>query len=609
MPDPTIPSAAPAPAVLILDAPTPVPAHSDWSPLRNHVFLSLWLAAAVSFVGFEIRNYAAPLLMLDFKKHLGISSSMAAYTQTASFLPIFLLVLLAGALADVLDRRKLLIVMHIWITLVAGALGLLTMAHLMTPWLLLGFLFLIGVGFAVNNPVYLAVLPELVERKEVRSALALNGVSLNIARVLGPALGGAIIYLVGKRYDGKGAAFLATAISMIGVILVLWRWKPAVRLKPAHPESVARAIRTGFRYAWFSPRLRAILIRVFLFIFFAGTLFPFAAIIGRDNLKLTDGLVAVMMVCLGIGAIVGVYFMQAIQRGIGIEPSVAICSALYGLAMLGVAAAPSLTTACATMLVAGFNWVIVPTNFNIATQLAVPAWVKGRALSMYVLVLYGSMAAGPAVFGKLSNSIGPRWALAYAAGGVLVGMIAILWFRLTPRQAEDFTPSKHWPKPIVAAEPDAQRGPVMVNIEYQIDPLRGGEFSAVMHELRLERLRDGANHWSLWYDAAVAGRYIETFIVHSWAEHLRLHERTTRDHAAVEARARAFHLPAAPPAINHFIHAHPPAGGQMRSGLGDWALSLLDGHPSAQRYLVNVAMRLRNAWRVHQARCRRRDGR
>ena len=172
---------------------------SDWSPLRNPVFRALWIASAVSYVGFEVRNYAAPRLILDFQKtFVGVKSSMANLTQTASALPIFLLVLIAGALADVLDRRKLLIVTHLWMMVAAGLLGVLTIAHLMTPWLLLGFLFIIGAGYAMMNPAFLAVLPELVQPGELRSALALNSVSLNVARVLGPAIGGLVIVIYTK---------------------------------------------------------------------------------------------------------------------------------------------------------------------------------------------------------------------------------------------------------------------------------------------------------------------------------------------------------------------------------------------------------------------------
>jgi MFS family permease len=541
----------------------PAPKPSDWSPLRNRVFRNLWIASAVSYVGFEVRNYAAPLLMLDFQKSFGIKDSMAQLTQTASALPIFLLVLLAGALADVLDRRRILILTHLWMMAIAGILGILTIFHLMTPWLLLGFLFVIGAGYALMNPAFLAVLPELVEPGELRSALALNSVSLNVARVLGPAIGGLVIVLYARLehakgdYAGKGFAFLITAISVLGVCWVLWRWEPAPRRKPTHPEGIWGAIGGGFRYARHSPRLGAILARVFLFIFFAGVLPTFAAVIGRKVLKVGDGGVTFMMACLGAGAIVGVYYMQPLQRRMGIERSVALCTAVYGLAMLSVALTPSLLIACIAMLIAGFNWVIVPTNFNIATQLAVPAWIKGRAMGMYVLVLWGSMAAGPAVFGKIGDHVGPRMALASAGLGVLAASVLILWLRLVPKTVEDFAPAKRATLTDASEQPAFGNGPVWVAVDYRVDSTRTATFHQLMQDLRRQRLRNGATAWHL-HDGNGSGIFTESYSFPTWGARLRHHERSTKTDAALEQQIHALHIDQSPPSLRH--STTPPEG-------------------------------------------------
>ena len=423
-------------------APRPV---SDWSPLLHPVFRALWLASAVSYTGFELRNYAAPLLMGDFSKPFNLSEGMKLYTFTASTLPIPLLVLFAGALADRVDRRKLLIVTHLWMMLAAGALGLLTIGQLMTPWMLLGFLFAIGAGYAMMNPALLAVLPELVEPRELKSALALNSVNMNIARVLGPAIGGLIIVAIaGKLLHqpycvGKGIAFLATGLSLIGVVWVLARWKPTER-KAAPSESMLGAVWKGVHYACTSSRLLAINSRIFLFMVFAGILPTSCAVICKENIELLRGETgaSMMMAFFGVGAIIGVYLMQALQRRFGVEKIVVICTVLYGVAMLGVARMPNIPIGCAAMFVAGFNWVIVPTNFNIATQLAVPLWIKGRAMGVYVLVLWGSMSLGSMIFGRVASVLekhnldGQRWSLFAAGVGVLVGSLAIIWLRLAP---------------------------------------------------------------------------------------------------------------------------------------------------------------------------------
>ena len=412
----------------------------------------MWIASAVSYTGFEIRNYAAPLLMGDFiKLHPEMSKGMILYTFTASTLPIPLLVLFAGALADRIDRRKLLIVTHLWMMLAAGALGLLAIGNLLSPTLLLGFLFAIGAGYAMMNPALLAVLPELVEPRELKSAMALNSVNMNIARVAGPAIGGLIIVdLAGGQpyYVAKGLAFLATAVSLAGVVWVLARWKPVER-KPAVGETIMGAVWKGVHYASTSPRLLVIMARIFLFMVFAGILQTSCAGICKENdyLKGETG-ASYMMACFGVGAIIGVYLMQAMQRRFGVERVVLVCTVLYGAAMLGVAKMSNIPVGCAAMFVAGFNWVIVPTNFNIATQLAVPAWIKGRAMGVYVLVLWGSMSLGSMIFGRLAGVFekhgypGQRTSLLVAGVGVIVGSIFIIWLRLVPKNTGDAVAAK-----------------------------------------------------------------------------------------------------------------------------------------------------------------------
>ena len=344
---------------------------------------------------------------------------------------------------------------------------------------------------------------------------------------------------------------------MVGVCWVLWRWEPSQRQKPAHPESIWGAIRGGFHYAWYTPKLGAILGRVFLFIFFAGVLATFAIVIGGNVLKVGEGSVAFMMACMGAGAIVGVYYMQPLQRRMGVERSVALCTALYGLAMLGVALTPSLWFACFAMLVAGFNWVIVPTNFNIATQLAVPAWIKGRAMGMYVLVLWGSMAAGPAVFGKIADSKGPRTALAWAAIGVLVSMVAIIWLRLVPKSVEDYAPAKRDPVANPDNHAELQSGPVWVAVDYRVTDTRADEFRTLMHHLRRQRLRNGAAAWHL-HDGSGSGTFTESFAFPSWGARLRHHERTTKADAALEDQVHALHAGEQGPVARY--STTPPAG-------------------------------------------------
>jgi MFS family permease len=518
--------------------------------------------------------------MQDFRHVFGVSNGMSAYTFTASTLPIPILVLFAGALADVVDRRKLLIVTHLGMMIAAALLGVLTICHAMTPWLMLAFLFVIGAGYAMMNPALLAVLPELVSPAELRSALALNGLNMNIARVCGPAIGGAIVVAIGKNHfwAGKGIAFLFTALSLVGVIWVLYRWKPPERKRPALPETVWGAIHTSFQYTRLSPRLLAILARVFLFIVCAGILPTFAVMICKNNVaKLHgDSGAAIWMVCLGVGAIIGVYFMQALQRRFGIEEVVVVCTIAYGLAVLGVAHTPNLWLGCIAMFVAGFNWVIVPTNFNISTQLAVPLWIKGRAMGMYVLVLWGSFAAGSAFFGRLSTIYSPRASLSYAGIGVLVGAIAILWLRLVPKGKEDYTPAKR-PAPAPANLEELNGGMVRVAYDYHIDPAHRAKFDELTPELRRRRLQNGAMRWALEPRQSANGHlhFREVMIFRSWPERLRHHERTTNADLAIEQEVQALHAGPTPPEPIHEPHIEVPgtdgAPMPMRRRMADWA--------------------------------------
>jgi MFS family permease len=505
----------------------------------------MWIASAISYTGFEIRNYAAPLLMIDYQQVYHVSDAMAPLTVTASTLPIPLIVLFAGALADVLDRRWLLIVTHFGMMIAAALLGILTICHLMPPMLMLGFLFLIGAGYAMMNPTLLAVLPELVSPAEIRSALALNGLNMNIARVCGPAIGGAIIWICGTShfYAGKGLAFLATGASLAGVIWVVYNWNPPERKRPAHPESVWSAVHTGIRYTYLSPALLTILARVFIFIVCASIAPNLAAGMCKKEPKLLHGDIGAMvwMISFGLGAVVGVYQMQRLQRRYGLEAVVAVCTVAFGLAALGVAHTPNLWLGCLAMAMAGFSWVIVPTNFNTSTQLAVPAWIKGRAMGMYVLVLWGGFAIGGAVFGRLSNAYGYRGALNLVGCSVLLGTVAVYWLRLVPRHKEDFSPIKRdLPEPTNLRE--LQAGPLRASIDYAVRSANREAFAALLPELRRRRLQNGVWRWS--FAETPAGEmhhFRETLYFRSWPERARFQNRFTKVDADLQEKLHKLH--------------------------------------------------------------------
>jgi predicted MFS family arabinose efflux permease len=433
----------------------------------------------------------------------------------------------------------------------AVLLGALTMTHHMPPRLMLGFLFLIGAGYAMMNPTLLAVLPELVSPAEIRSALALNGLNMNIARVMGPLVGGLIVVLVGSNhfYAGKGLAFMATGISLLGVVWVVYRWNPPPRKRPEHPETVLGAIGTGLRYTALTPPLLAILARIFIFIVCAGIAPTLAGIMCKKEPRLHGDFGAMIwMISFGLGAIIGVYQMQKLQRRFGIEEVVAICTIGFGLAALGVAYTPWLWLGCFAMAAAGFSWVIVPTNFNISTQLAVPAWIKGRAMGMYVLVLWGAFAVGSAFFASMNKAYGPRGALARAGIGVLLGAIPILWLRLVPKHKQDFAPAKPGPLPQPESIADSS-APLRVTVSYRIPADRQHDFHRHMRHLRTQRLRNGARRWRL--RSIDGNQFAESFIFPSWPARVRHAERTTRHDFELQQTIRALHDAPDAPAITY----------------------------------------------------------
>jgi hypothetical protein len=372
---------------------------------------------------------------------------------------------------------------------------------------------------------------------------------MNIARVMGPLVGGLIVLICGEShfYAGKGLAFLATGASLAGVIWVVYRWNPPQRQRPAHPETVGGAIRAGFRYTWFSPLLLSILARVFIFIVCAGIAPTIAGIICKKNPSALHGDLGAMiwMICFGLGAVVGVYQMQKLQRRFGIEEVVTVCTLGFGLAAIGVAHTPNLWLGCFAMALAGFSWVIVPTNFNISTQLAVPAWIKGRAMGMYVLVLWGAFAVGSAVFGRTMTALadpnrpdyGPRRTLDYAGIGVLLGAIPILWLRLQPRHKQDLTPAKRPPLAPPASITDLM-APVRVSVAYRVPTTKRHEFHHLIHRLHAQRRRNGAEHWHLTHNGDT---FTESFDFPSWPARVRHDERTTKQDSELQQSVDALH--------------------------------------------------------------------
>ncbi len=527
-------------------APVPV---SAWAPLRRRVFLALWIAALASNLGTWMQNVGAAWLMTSLSK----SPLMISLIQTASSLPIFFLALPAGALADIIDRRKLLIFSQAWMMIAAGALGILTLLGATTEWTVLGLSFMLGIGAALNAPAWQAIIPELVPREELTAAVTLNGINFNLARAAGPALGGLMV-----ASSGAGANFILNAASFLGVMIVLYEWRRQARPGVLPAERVLGAIRVGMRYVRYAPALRAVLVRTVAFVFGASAMWAVLPLIARNELGLGAAGFGLLLAWFGIGAVIGGAMLSRLMQFASHDNIVHGSAVLYMAMTAGLAYTHSIVIANLLMALGGAAWVCAFSVLNVAAQLSVPRWVQGRALGVYQIAVQGGIAGASALWGFVGESYGVKVALGCGAASMLAGFVVYRW-RLAAADEVNTDLVNPLPLPQTAIDIAPESGPVLVTIEYRINPELTEEFVSAMRALRVMRLRDGAVFWGLFVDMAHPDRFIENFISETWVEHLRLHERRIESDLVYEERARSFQLGNAPQST-HLISADAVAG-------------------------------------------------
>jgi MFS family permease len=528
-------------------------AASAWAPFRQPIFRALWLAAVISYVGTWMHEVAAAWLMTA----LVSSPVWVALLQTASSLPFFLLALPAGALADIVDRRLLLLFTQSWMLVAATGLGVLTLTGFTTPGLLLALTFALGLGNALNMPAWQAIIPDLVTHEDLPAAAALNGAGVNLARAVGPALGGLIIIIASSAALGSGSVFLCNAASFLAVIAVLYALRRPTHESVVPAERVLGAVRAGIRYVRHSPACQAVLMRTGLFVFGASAVWALLPVVARHDLDLGSAGYGALFGCLGVGAVLGAAVLPAARQRLSAGGVVIWGTVLFALAEVGLACLREPVLAGVALVAGGIAWLGVMATFGVAAQTAVPDWVRARALAVYVLAFQGGMAAGGALWGTVATVAGTQVALLTAAGVLAAGLMAALRYRLPAGEPEHLQPSQHWAAPQVVGPLDPMRGPVLVTVEYRIDPASAQEFARAMEALGPVRRRDGAVLWGFFYDVADPGCYIETFVVETWAEHLRQHERVTFADQAIESRMRAYLV--SQPVVYHWIAGAGPA--------------------------------------------------
>jgi MFS family permease len=519
-----------------------------WRPMRVPIFRHLLLANVVSDVGTFAQSVGAAWLMLSS----GAGPLSVALIQTASSLPFFLLALPAGAIGDIVDRRKLILITESWMAGTAVVLAALTLAGRMSPGVLLALTFAVAAGDAIEAPSWRAILPELVPQEDLPAASALNGIEFNLARAVGPATAGALIAIA-----GVGSAFAVNAVSFVGVIAVIARWKRPRRTRTGPVEHLRGATVAALRYVRYSPAIRGLILRAGVVMLFASAVLALLPTIAHQESKspLAYGL---LLGCFGSGAIVGALLMQRARARWSTE--IVASAALVGLgaAMAGAGAAHGLLALAGLMLAAGGCWIVFISLVSASVQILAPEWVRARVLAVYLLVFQGGMAAGSALWGAAGQRGGVHAALAWAGLGTLASATLGLIWRL-PEGPIDVSPWEHWPAPAFGAvAPALTDGPVLVTVEYAVDPPQEAAFLATMQEYQRTRRRDGASRWGIFQDSEVPDRFVETFLVRSWAEHLRQHARLTQADREIEARVQS--LTRGTPVVRHLIYARPREG-------------------------------------------------
>ena len=517
---------------------------SAWSPLRIPVFRALWIATVVSNIGTWMHDVGAGWMMTT----LTDSPVMVAMVQTATTLPIFLLAMSAGALSDILDRRRYILVMQVWMTAVAALLAVLTFGGLSSAWVLLLLTFALGVGQAMMLPAWAAITPELVPRSELKQAIALNSMGINVARAIGPALAGGIIAV-----SGSGAVFALNALSFCGVMVVLYRWQrtPVVSELPA--ERFFGALRAGMRYARHSSALHAALIRGGGFFLFASAAWALLPLVAKGMVNGGPQAYGLLLASLGGGAVGGALLLPRIQSRYSSDVLVAATTLLYAATMLVLAIEHRLLPLCLAMAAAGVAWISVLSSLRVAAQLSLPDWVRARGLSVFMTVFMGSMALGSLLWGKVAALSDISVALLVASAGSVVSVIVTWRWKLADIEGLDLTPSMHWPAPLVHEGVEVDQGPVLITIEYQVRQGCRAEFLKALSRLAPSRLRDGGYGWGVYEDTEKANCFIESFHADSWLEHLRQHERVTADDRQLQQKVESQLQEGSQPLVRHFV--------------------------------------------------------
>ena len=512
--------------------------------MRVPIFRSVWLASTISNLGGLIQSVGASWMMTSIAQ----SADMVALVQTSLTLPIMLLSLVAGALADNIDRRKLMLVAQVFMLVVSIALTVCAWTGLITPWLLLFFTFVISCGAAFNAPAWQASVGDMVPRSQLPAAVALNSMGFNIARSLGPAIGGVIVAAA-----GAAAAFAANALSYTALIAVLARWRPAAAAQVLPRETLGLAVQAGVRYVSMSPAIRTVLLRSFMFGVGASVVMALLPLVAKHLMAggpLTYGL---LLGAFGVGAVSGAVGSAQLREWLSTESIVRWSTLALAVATAILGVSTTLWLTMFVLLVCGAAWVLVLSTFNVTMQMSAPRWVVARALSLYQMAAFGGLALGSWMWGAVASSNG--LAIAMMAAAVVASACALIgrWLPLAKVEDLNLDPLRGWKEPVTAVPVEPRTGPVVVTIEYIIEEEDILEFLAAMAERRRIRRRDGALSWTLLRDLADPRVWIERYHTPTWLDYIRHNSRLTQEDAVIPERLRALHRGPDQPVVRRMI--------------------------------------------------------
>ncbi len=521
----------------------PPRASSATSPLRHRIFRAVWIATLASSFGGMVQSVGAAWMMLA----LEAPPLMVTLVQASISLPIVMLSLVAGALADAFDKRVLMIVAQIFMVVVSAALAITAYTGLVTPWLLLFFTFLIGCGAALNAPAWQASVGAMVPRHEVPSAVVLNSMAFNLARSVGPAIGGVIVAVA-----GAAAAFTINTLGHVPLIAVLAKWRPGTETRLLPRERLGTAIMAGVRYATMSPSINATLIRGFVTGVGASSITALLPLVARDLIDGGPAIYGLLLGAFGVGAVGGAMWSHRLRVAFADELVVrlALVASAAGIAVSAFSTWLLLTMAA--MALCGLGWVLVVSLLNATVQMSAPRWVVARALSLYQMATFGGMAGGAWLWGYITEQSNLSIALLIGAAVQLGCVVLGHWFPLPETEDLNLDPMG-FAEPKTAFPVQGRTGPVVISIEYRVANADTLAFLGAMAQRKSIRRRNGAQGWSLLRDLADPEVWIERYHAPTWIEYLRHNQRFTQDDAAVGERIRALHRGPAPPAISRMV--------------------------------------------------------